>query len=82
MSDEPNKNALHFLDAHIDVFEDAPVEHPRWHVPTTALLLQFLQAPENDALTMGETVLHIWQIVTRIMVRHVRLLQGIFQLIV
>jgi len=39
-----------------------------------ALLLPFFQAPENDSLTMGETVCHIWQIITRITIWHIRLL--------
>jgi len=48
------------------------VKHPRWDVPTMALLLPFFQAPENDSLTMGETVCHIGQIITRITIGHVR----------
>ena len=71
MTDEPDKNALHFFNAHIDMLDHTPVEHTRWNVPMTALLLQFLQAPE-DAFVMGETVLYIWQIVTRITLQHVR----------
>ena len=72
MTDEPDKNALHFFNAHIDILDYAPIEHTRWNVPITALLLQFLQAPEDDSFVMGETVLYIWQIITRITIQHVR----------
>jgi hypothetical protein len=60
MSDEAYKNTLHLVNAHIHTFHHTAIQHPRWHVPTTTLLLQFLETPENDSLTMGETVLHIW----------------------
>jgi hypothetical protein len=72
MPDEPHKNALHLVNTHIHAFHHTPVQHPRWDVPTTTLLLQFFEAPEDDSFTMGETVLHIWQIITTIMVRHMR----------
>jgi hypothetical protein len=72
MTDEPHENALHFFNAHIDMLDHTPVEHTRWNVPITALLLQFLQAPEDDAFVMGETVPYVWQIVTRITFRHAR----------
>jgi hypothetical protein len=71
MTDEPDKNALHFFNAHIDMLDHTPVQHTRWHVPITALLLQFLQAPEDDSFTMGETSLYVWHIVTKITIRHV-----------
>jgi hypothetical protein len=74
MSDEPHQDTLHFLDAHIDMLHNTPIEHPCWHLPTTTLLLSFLETPEDDSFTMGATVLHIWQIITRITGRHVRLL--------
>jgi hypothetical protein len=38
------------------------------------LLLEIAETPEDNSFTMGETVCHIWQIITRITVRHVRLL--------
>ena len=74
MTDEPDKNALHFFNAHIDMLDHTPVEHTCWNVPIAALLLQFLQAPEDDSFTMGETVCNIWQRITRITVWHIRLL--------
>jgi hypothetical protein len=74
MSYQSYKDTLHFLDAHINILDHTSVEHTRWHMPTTTLLLQFLQAPEDDSFTMGETILHIWQRVTRITVWHIRLL--------
>jgi hypothetical protein len=42
MTNEPNENALHFFNAHIDMLDHTPVEHTRWDVPIAALLLQFL----------------------------------------
>jgi hypothetical protein len=72
MTDEPDKNALHFFNAYIDMLDHTSVEHTRWNVPITALLLQFLQAPEDDAFVMGETILYVWQVITRITIRHVR----------
>ncbi len=49
-----------------------PVEHARWHMPVTALLLQCTEAPQNDSFTVGETVSDIGEIVTRVAVTHVR----------
>ena len=72
MTDEPDKNALHFFNAHIDMLDHTPVEHTCWNVPIAALLLQFLQAPEDDSFAVRETVLYVWQIVTRITIRHMR----------
>jgi hypothetical protein len=66
MTNEPNENALHFFNAHIDMLDHTPVEHTRWDMPIAALLLQFLQAPEDNSFVMGETVPYVWQIVTRI----------------
>jgi len=74
ISDEAYKNTLHFLNTHSYMLGHTFVKHPRWDVPTMALLLPFFQAPENDSLTMGETVCHIWQIITRITIWHIRLL--------
>ncbi len=72
MTDEPDKNALHFFNAHIDMLDHTAVEHTRWNVPIAALFLQFLQAPEDDSFAVRETVLYVWQIVTRITLRHMR----------
>jgi hypothetical protein len=66
MTDEPHENALHFFNAHIDMLDHTPVEHTRGDVPIAALLLQCLQAPEDNAFLMGETVTYVWQIVTSI----------------
>jgi len=72
MTDEPDKNALHFFNAHIDLLDHTPIEHTRWNGPITALLLQFLQAPEDNAFVVRETVSYVWQVITSIMIRHVR----------
>ncbi len=74
MSYQSYKNALQFLDTHINMLDHTSIEHPRWYVPTATLLLQLLQAPEDDSFTMGETVCNIWQRITRITVWHIRLL--------
>ena len=73
MPDETYKYTLHFCDAHIHMLDDAPVEHSRWHVPTTALLLQGLETPEDDSFVMGEAVSYIRHRVMGIMRRHGRL---------
>jgi hypothetical protein len=66
MPNEPHENALHCCNAHIDLLDYTPVEHTRWDVPIAALLLQCLQAPEDNPFVMGETVPHVWQIGPRI----------------
>ena len=73
MSDKSHQDTLHFLDAHIDMFDHIPIEHACWHMPTTTLLLQHLQAPEDNALTMAETILYIREIITQFALWHVRL---------
>jgi hypothetical protein len=75
MSDQSHKDTRHFLDTHIHMLDHTSIQHPRWHIPTTMLLLQCLEAPQDDAFTMAETVLHIWQRVMRIMMRHGLLLR-------
>jgi len=66
MSYQSYKNALHFLDAHVNMLDHTSIEHPRWHMPTTTLLLQCLEAPQDNSFTLGETVCHIGQFITRI----------------
>src|SRR2546428_14016101 len=61
MSDQSHKDTLHFLDAHIDMLHNTPIEHPCCHLPTTTLLLSFLETPEDDSFTMVATVCNIWQ---------------------
>ena len=61
MSDEPHKDTLHFLNTPIYMLHHTSVKHARWHLPTTTLLLSFLETPENDSFTMGETVCNIWR---------------------
>jgi len=74
MSDESNKDTLHFLNAHIDMLDHTSIKHTGWNVSTTTLLLQLLEAPEDDLLPVRETISNIWHIVPRITVLHVRLL--------
>lgn len=73
MPDKSHQDTLHFLDAHIDMFDHISIQHACWHMLTTTLLLQLLQAPENHALTMAETILYIREIITQFSLRHVRL---------
>jgi hypothetical protein len=56
MPDKSYEHTLQFLDAHIDMLDHIPVKHTRWHVSATTLLLQFVQAPQDEAFTGGETV--------------------------
>ena len=72
MPDKSYENTLHLLDAHINILDHTPVKHTRWHVSATTFLLQFVQAPQDDAFTVGKTISHIWQIVMRVTVTHVR----------
>jgi len=37
MSDEPHKDTLHFLDTHIHMLHNTPIEHPCWRMSTTTL---------------------------------------------
>src|SRR5262249_3127389 len=76
MSDQPYQNTLHFLNAYIDMLNHSPVEHPRWHVPTTPLLLQLLQALQNDSFPMCQTISHIREGVKRITACHGMLLHS------
>jgi hypothetical protein len=56
MSDE---DALHFLDAHVNMLNYTSVKHGRWHMPTTSLLLQVVETLQDDAFTTGEPIAHI-----------------------
>jgi hypothetical protein len=47
-----------------------PVKHTRWHVSTTTVLLQCVQALQDKAFTGGETVSYIREIIIRITVVH------------
>jgi len=43
----------------------SPIQHSCGNIPPTTFLLQFIQALEDDAFPVGETVSHIRQIVIR-----------------
>jgi hypothetical protein len=57
---------LHLLDAHIGILDHTPIQHTRWHVSTTTFLLEFMQAPQDDAFTGSEPVAHIREIIMRV----------------
>jgi hypothetical protein len=70
--DQPYQNALHFLNAHIDMLNHSPIQHARGDIPPTSFLLQVVETLQNDAFPMGETVTNVWKIVARIMGRHMK----------
>ena len=72
MSDEPNKNALHFLNAHVYILDYSSIEHSRRNIPPPAFLLQVVETLENDTFSMGETVSNVGEIVTRVTRGHQR----------
>jgi hypothetical protein len=47
-----------------------PVEHARRHIPPTTFLLQVIETLEDDTFTVGKTVSHIGEVVTRVMSIH------------
>jgi hypothetical protein len=69
--DQPHQDSLHFLNAHIDMLNHAPVQHSRRDIPPTTFLLQVIETLENNTFPMGETVSNIREVVTRVMVVHV-----------
>ena len=71
---QSDQNALHFLNTHIHMLDHTAVAHAGWHMPTTAFLLQLLETSQDDSFTVRQTISHIGEVVTRVTVRHVRLL--------
>jgi hypothetical protein len=63
--DESYEDALHFLDAHVNVLNHTSVKHARWHMSTTSLLLQIVETLQDNALTTGEAIANIGHVVTR-----------------
>jgi hypothetical protein len=74
MADQPYQDALHFLNAYVYMLNHSPIEHTHWHMPTTTLLLQLLQALQDDSCTVRQTISHIREVVTRVTAWHGRLL--------
>src|SRR5215813_10326598 len=70
MPDQPCQNILHFFNAHIDMLNHSPVEHPCRHIPPPTFLLQVVETLEDDTFPMGEPVSDVWEIITWIMGRH------------
>ncbi len=69
---EPYQNTLHLINGHVDMLDHTPVEHSSWHMPVTAFLLKFTEAPQDDSFAVSKTVPHIREIVKRAAVTHVR----------
>lgn len=65
LPDTPDKDTLHVIYTHIDMFHNVPIEHTSWNVVLTAFRLQIAQTPENDSLVVGEAVSSIGNIVIR-----------------
>src|SRR5712691_4499168 len=72
MPNQPYQDTLHFLNAHIDMLDDSPVQHARRHIPPPTLLLQGIETLNDDTFPLGETVSNIREVVTMVMRRHVR----------
>src|SRR5256885_645014 len=49
----------------------SPVQHSCGNIPPTTFLLQGIETLEDDTFPVGETVFHVWEIVTRVTVVHV-----------
>src|SRR5262245_32208681 len=58
------QNTLHFLNAHIPIFHHSSIEHPCGHLPPATLLLQCLEALQDDTFTVRQPITNIRQIVT------------------
>jgi hypothetical protein len=71
MSDEPHKDTLHFLNAHLRILDDSPVQPSRRDMPPAAFLLQGIETLEEDTFLLGETVSEVWEIITRVTGTHV-----------
>jgi hypothetical protein len=76
MSDEPNKNALHFLHAHVYMLNHSSVQHSRRDIPPPTFLLQVVETLQNYTFPVGETVSNVGEIVTRITAIHIRASPG------
>jgi hypothetical protein len=72
MSDQPHQDTLHFLNTHVYILNHSPVQHPRRHIPPPTFLLQVIETLKDNAFTLGETVFHIREIVTRVTARHMK----------
>src|SRR5262244_1534683 len=70
MSDETHENTLHFLNAHVHMLNHSTVKHACGHSPSSTFLLQVVEALEDEAFPVGETVSDVWEIGTRITGRH------------
>src|SRR5215471_13642972 len=49
LSNQSRQDSLHFLNAHIYVLDHSSIEHARRHMPPPTLLLQVVEALQNDA---------------------------------
>jgi hypothetical protein len=66
------QNTLHFLNAHVYMLYHSTIQHARRNIPPPAFLLQVIEALEDNAFTVGETISDIGEVVTRVMGRHMQ----------
>ena len=62
-ADEALEHSLELVDAHVDVLDDAAVEHRGRDVAVASLALRLPKAHEDDALETGEAVAHVGQVI-------------------
>jgi len=72
MSDQPHQNTLHFLNAHVHIFNHSSVQHACRNIPPPTFLLQIMETLENDTFPAGKTVSDVWEVVTRITGIHMK----------
>ena len=71
LPNQPYQDALHLLDAHINILDYTSVKHTRWHVSATTFLLERVQTLQDDPFSMCQTVSHVREILMRVTGRHV-----------
>lgn len=62
-SDQALKDALQFLDAHVDMFDDPTVEHRGRDIASAALLLCLGKHPKHDPFLARKTVTNVRNII-------------------
>src|SRR5262249_45184659 len=66
------QDTLHLLHAHVNMLNHSSIEHPCRNIPPPTLLLQVVEALEDDAFPIGEPVSNVGKMLTRITGRHMK----------
>src|SRR5262245_6114238 len=61
---QPHQDTLHLLYTHVHILNHSSIEHTRRNIPPPTLLLQVVEALENDTFPVGETVSNIGKMLT------------------